>query len=197
MPYKPLLDAGVKFYASLGNHDAREQRYYKLFNMDGKLYYSFKAPKQRRAVLRAREHLPRPDQIAWLEKELQELERGLEDRLLPPSALLVGRTARLDTAAARRARAAVREVQRQRRASPATITSTSASSRRRGSSTSSTGRAGSCGRATSTGAPGSPRAGFDSDQAFMVAEIDGDEMYFNAIVATGQVVDSGVITRRK
>ena len=45
-PYKPLLDAGVKFYASLGNHDAREQRYYKNFNMDGKLYYSFKAPKQ-------------------------------------------------------------------------------------------------------------------------------------------------------
>jgi len=32
-PYQPLLDAGVKFYASLGNHDAREQRYYKLFNM--------------------------------------------------------------------------------------------------------------------------------------------------------------------
>src|SRR5215207_1322933 len=38
-PYKALLDAGVKFYASLGNHDAREQRFYKLFNMDGKLYY--------------------------------------------------------------------------------------------------------------------------------------------------------------
>src|SRR5204863_3386600 len=41
VPYKPLLEAGVKFYACLGNHDAREQRYYKLFNMDGKLYYSF------------------------------------------------------------------------------------------------------------------------------------------------------------
>ena len=36
-PYKPLLDAGVKFYASLGNHDdPQEQRNYKLFNMDGK-----------------------------------------------------------------------------------------------------------------------------------------------------------------
>ena len=44
-PYKPLLDAGVKFYASLGNHDAREQRFYKLFNMDGKLYY----PSRRRS----------------------------------------------------------------------------------------------------------------------------------------------------
>src|SRR5215203_2849639 len=45
LPYKGLLDANVKFYASLGNHDEREgQRYYKLFNMDGKLYYTFKAP---------------------------------------------------------------------------------------------------------------------------------------------------------
>jgi hypothetical protein len=36
-PYKALLDSGLKFYASLGNHDSREQRYYKLYNMDGKL----------------------------------------------------------------------------------------------------------------------------------------------------------------
>src|SRR5829696_584236 len=45
-PYKGLLDKSVKFYASLGNHDSREQRYYKLYNMDGKLYYTFKAPKE-------------------------------------------------------------------------------------------------------------------------------------------------------
>ena len=32
-PYKPLLDAGVKFQASLGNHDAREQASYAPFNM--------------------------------------------------------------------------------------------------------------------------------------------------------------------
>lgn len=35
-PYKPLLDAGVKFYASLGNHDQALERMYKPFNMDGK-----------------------------------------------------------------------------------------------------------------------------------------------------------------
>ena len=50
IPYKPLLDAGVKFYAALGNHDAREQRYYKLFNMNGKLYYTFS--RSRTSVLR-------------------------------------------------------------------------------------------------------------------------------------------------
>jgi hypothetical protein len=41
-PYKAILDAGVKFYASLGNHDDPAQTYYKPFNMDGKRYYSFR-----------------------------------------------------------------------------------------------------------------------------------------------------------
>jgi hypothetical protein len=40
-PYKPLLDAGVKFYAALGNHDAGPQWDYKLFNMEGHRYYTF------------------------------------------------------------------------------------------------------------------------------------------------------------
>jgi hypothetical protein len=39
--------------------------------------------------------------------------------------------------------------------------------------------------------------GFDTDQAFMVAEIDGDTMYFNAISRPGQVIDSGTILRRQ
>ena len=42
VPYKPLLDAGVKFYASLGNHDNPNQRLYKPFNMNGERYYTFK-----------------------------------------------------------------------------------------------------------------------------------------------------------
>ena len=69
-PYKPLLDAGVKFYATLGNHDAREQRYYKLFNMDGKLYYTFSpAPEIRFFMLEST--YPVPEQIAWVEQELK------------------------------------------------------------------------------------------------------------------------------
>jgi len=35
IPYKALLDAGVKFYASLGNHDNPNERLYKPFNMNG------------------------------------------------------------------------------------------------------------------------------------------------------------------
>src|SRR5687767_12912595 len=42
IPYKPLIDAGVKFYAPLGNHDDDGQTQYELFNMNNKKYYSFK-----------------------------------------------------------------------------------------------------------------------------------------------------------
>ncbi|MDI1241056.1 MAG: metallophosphoesterase, partial [bacterium] len=38
-PYKALLDKGVQFYASLGNHDSPNQRLYALFNMNGEEYY--------------------------------------------------------------------------------------------------------------------------------------------------------------
>jgi hypothetical protein len=65
LPYKPLLDAGVKFYASLGNHDAREQRFYKRFNMEGKLYYTF-SPKPNVRFFALDSSYPVPEQIQWL-----------------------------------------------------------------------------------------------------------------------------------
>ena len=43
-PYKPLLDAGVRFYATIGNHDeptAAQQLAYPAFNMGGRRNYSF------------------------------------------------------------------------------------------------------------------------------------------------------------
>jgi 3',5'-cyclic AMP phosphodiesterase CpdA len=43
LPYKPLLDAGVKFYATLGNHDSTNQPMYPPFHMNGQRYYTFKA----------------------------------------------------------------------------------------------------------------------------------------------------------
>ncbi len=79
-PYKPLTDAGVKFYASLGNHDSREQRYYKLFNMDGKLYYSFKPDKQNVRFFALESTYLEPEQVAWVAKEL---EASREDWKIP------------------------------------------------------------------------------------------------------------------
>jgi hypothetical protein len=68
-PYTPLLERGVTFHAALGDRDTRELRYYKLFNMNGMTYYTFRpAPDVRFFVLDS----TRPDgvQMAWLEKEL-------------------------------------------------------------------------------------------------------------------------------
>src|SRR5512144_1617131 len=42
IPFKALLDAGVKFYATLGNHDNPDERFYKPFNMNGQRYYTFR-----------------------------------------------------------------------------------------------------------------------------------------------------------
>ena len=69
IPYKPLLDAGVKFYASLGNHDDDGQTQYKLFNMDGKKYYSFK-PKNNVRFFALDSNYVDATQLEWLDKEL-------------------------------------------------------------------------------------------------------------------------------
>ena len=68
-PYKPLIDAGVKFYASLGNHDDGAQIQYKLFNMEGKKYYSFK-PKDGVRFFAIDSNYVDDKQLDWLGKEL-------------------------------------------------------------------------------------------------------------------------------
>ena len=71
-PYRKLLDAGVKFRATLGNHDARTQRDYKLFNLEGKFYYSFKPTHQNVRFFLLDSTYPVPEQIEWIEKELKD-----------------------------------------------------------------------------------------------------------------------------
>ena len=65
LPYKPLLDAGVTFYASLGNHDNTNERFYKPFNMNGESYYSYKKGNVHFFVLNS--NYMDPKQAAWLE----------------------------------------------------------------------------------------------------------------------------------
>src|SRR5688572_6383938 len=70
IPYKPLLDAGVKFYAALGNHDdAAIQRNYKPFNMNGERFYSFKPKAGVRFFALDSNYVDKP-QLDWLDKEL-------------------------------------------------------------------------------------------------------------------------------
>ncbi len=67
-PFKPLLDAGVKFYATLGNHDDPDERFYKPFNMNGQRYYTFKQGPIEFFVLDS--NYMDPKQLAWLEQQL-------------------------------------------------------------------------------------------------------------------------------
>jgi predicted phosphodiesterase len=67
-PYKPLLDAGVKFYATLGNHDEPSQRFYKPFNMEGKRYYTFRKGDAEFFV--ADSTYVTPEQVKWLSEAL-------------------------------------------------------------------------------------------------------------------------------
>jgi Calcineurin-like phosphoesterase len=68
-PYKPLLAAGVKFYASLGNHDKTSNDSYRLFNMGGERYYTYARDNVRFFVIDS--NFLDPPQLAWLESELK------------------------------------------------------------------------------------------------------------------------------
>jgi calcineurin-like phosphoesterase family protein len=70
LPYKKLLDAGIKFYAALGNHDPRDQVSYKLFNMGGERYHAFKAPKGDVRFFVLDSNYVDKVQLEWIEKEL-------------------------------------------------------------------------------------------------------------------------------
>ena len=70
VPYKPLLDAGVKFYASLGNHDdPKLEPLYKPFNMNGERYYTFKRGDIQFFALDSNYMDAR--QMTWLEQNLK------------------------------------------------------------------------------------------------------------------------------
>lgn len=200
-PYKPLLDAGVKFYASLGNHDDPTQRFYKNFNMNGEKFYTFKPPKKGLdAVGGVRffaldSNYMSQEQLQWLEKELKASgtdwkipffhhplyssgekhgsDAALRDQLEPlfvkygADAVFTGH-----------------EHFYERLKPQKGITyfvNGSAAKLRRGN----------------LGNTGMTAKGFDTGYAFMICEIDGDELYFQTIEAKGKTIDSGVIKRRE
>jgi Calcineurin-like phosphoesterase len=67
LPYKDLLDAKVPFYAALGNHDRDLEQHYKPFNMNDVDRYQFDAGNARFVALNSN-HPDDPAQVAWLDK---------------------------------------------------------------------------------------------------------------------------------
>ncbi len=80
IPYKDLLDRGVKFYASLGNHDVRSENgdrevAYPQFNMQGKRYYTHGTNDVKFFVMETNSIVDpnsadRTAQLEWLDREL-------------------------------------------------------------------------------------------------------------------------------
>jgi len=194
-PYKPLLDAGVKFYAALGNHDARAQRYYKPFNMAGKLYYSFKAPKEKVRFFMLDSTYPVPEQIDWVEKELKDSSDDWKIAVFhhPPysSGGRHGSDLKLrETLEPLFIKYNVSVVLNghdhfYERIKP-----------QQGIVYFVVGSGGQLADGDIDKNSNITAKGFDTDQVFMAVEIAGNKMYFNAISRLGQVVDSGVIERR-
>jgi len=77
-PYKELLDKGVKFYATLGNHDDPSEKNYKLFNMNGRRFYTFHGSQTSDGAISTGgvrffaldSNYMDEEQLQWLEKEL-------------------------------------------------------------------------------------------------------------------------------
>jgi hypothetical protein len=195
LPYKPLLDAGVKFYAALGNHDDREQVHYKNFNMNGELYYTYKAPKQNvRFFVLESSYMDRK-QLDWVEQQLQ---RSTDDWKIVYMHHPI-----YSSGAAHGSSVSLREILEPlfikynvsvvfaghehfyERIKPqngiAYFTAGGSAKLREGNIRE---------RSSLTA------KGFDTDNSFMLVEIDGDELHFQTISRTGQTVDEGTVTRR-
>jgi calcineurin-like phosphoesterase family protein len=195
-PYKPLLDAGVKFYASLGNHDAREQRYYKNFGMDGKLYYSFKAPKQDVRFFALESTYPEPEQIEWFRKELEASNEKWKICFWHHPLYSSARTHGSET----RLRATLEPLLLKNNVTLVLNGHDHVYERIKPQNGIAYFVVGSSGQLREGDLrKGSPLTakGLDTDNAFMLMEIEGDDLTFVAINRTGKVFDSGTIKARE
>lgn len=193
-PYKALLDSKVKFYATLGNHDMPIQVNYANFNMNGKEYYRF--TKGNIAFYSLNSNYMDKKQVKWLEDELA---KDTSDWKIcffhhPP----------YSSAKAHGSDNQLREV-----VEPIFL--------KYGVNVVLTGHDHVYERIKPqkgiyyfvSGAGGKLRAGdvsetsqlteksYDRDLHFMLFEVAGDQMYFQAISRTGETIDSGMIVRRK
>ena len=201
-PYKPLLDAGVTFQAAIGNHDDAAQIRYEKFNMGGQRYYTFRKSDQplgrvtgggvRFFVLDSRSF--DPEQLAWLEKGLEQSGSRWKIVYFHHPIYTSGRYGN----AAQTLRS-VLEPLLVRGDVDVVLSGHEHFYERflpqRGIIYFISGAAGSL-RAHDIRPSNSMARGFDTDYSFMLMEISGDELFFQAISRAGETVDAGVITKQ-
>jgi 3',5'-cyclic AMP phosphodiesterase CpdA len=193
-PYKGILAQNIKFYAALGNHDQPNQANYKLFNMGGKRFYTFKPKDGVRFFALDSNYLDK-EQLDWLEKELTASgsdwkipffhhplyssggrhgsDQALRDQLEP---LFVKHSVDVVFSG---------HDHFYERIKP-----------QKGIQYFVSGGAGKV-RKGDIQDVGLMAKGFDEGYHFMLIEIDGDQMHFQVISDLGKTVDSGIVLRNK
>jgi 3',5'-cyclic AMP phosphodiesterase CpdA len=195
-PYKALLSAGVKFYASLGNHDSRQQSAYALFNMDGKTHYTFKAPKQDVRFFALESSYLDPTQLQWLERELQSSREDWKIPYFHHPLYSSGDRHGSDL----RARKALEPLFLKYGVSVVFSGHDHVYERvmpQQGITYFVVGSSGQLRKGNIDRGTGFTAYANAVEQAFLVAEISGDQLYFNAVSKSGKVIDAGVVERRK
>jgi 3',5'-cyclic AMP phosphodiesterase CpdA len=192
-PYRTLLGRRVKFQASLGNHDRPENVSYELYNMNGQRYYTYVRKNVRFFAL---------DTTLMDRKQLDWLDAGLKDsredwKICYFHHPLYSNASRHGSSVDLRllleplfVKYGVNVVfsghdHVYERLKPQQgiyyFVSGAAGQLRKGNMEPSDQTA----------------ASFDQDQSFMLAEVAGDEMFFESVSRTGRVVDSGLINRQR
>lgn len=191
-PYKPLLDAGVKFYASLGNHDNPNQRFYKPFNMGEKRYYSFRKGNAEFFALDS--NYMDPQQLEWLRKALHDSVAAWKICYFHHPLYSDGKYHGPDTDLRSRL-----EPVFQSNGVKVVLSGHEHLYERikphKGVYYFVLGNSGEL-RAHGLRQSSDVAKGFDTDRDFMLIEIAGDQLYFQTISRTGETIDSGSIDRR-
>jgi predicted phosphodiesterase len=192
-PYQALLSSGIKFYAALGNHDEPDQRLYKPFNMDGKRYYSFRKGDVRFLALDS--NYMSSEQISWLRKELSNS---------PPRWTICYFHHPLYSGARFHGPDLDLRKQLEPILSEAGVDVVLSGHEhvyerlkpQNGIAYFVMGSGGELRRGDLRQSPNTAK-GYDADRAFVLMEVAGDDLYFQAISRTGETVDSGVLTKPK
>jgi len=190
-PYKPLLAAGVLFYASLGNHDDPNQRFYKPFNMNEQRYYTFRKKSVQFFALDSN-YLDRK-QLEWLEGELKGSKADWKLPYFHHPLYSSGGThgSSLDLRSSLEPLFLTYVVQAvfsghdhfYERIKP-----------QKGVYYFVAGSGGKL-RKNDVKKGGLTAASYDGDRAFMIAEVADDALFFEAVAGNGKIVDAGCIPR--
>ena len=191
-PYAALLQAGVLFYGALGNHDDPETRFYEPFHMNGERYYSFVRERARFFVLDT--NLMDRKQVAWAETALRASSE--------PWKIAIFHHPLYSDAGRHGSDVQLRTILEPLLVNAGVNVVFSGHDHvyerlvpQKGITYFVTGSSGKLSPGDVRRSP-TTAAAFDSDNAFVIAEISGESLYFQAISRTGAIVDSGVINRR-